>query len=54
MINAEIKKGVSKKTGKEYMCIEIEITPEYKKVVFLDPAEQALVKCTYINDERSI
>lgn len=46
-MNVEIKKGVSKKTGKDYILLEIEITPEYKKVVFLDPAECALVKATY-------
>lgn len=46
-MKTEIKKGVSKKSGKEYISLEIEITPDYKKVVFLDPAEIALVKTTY-------
>ena len=46
-MKCEIKKGVSKKSGKEYIAIEIEITPDYKKVVFLDSAEVALVKMTY-------
>lgn len=46
-MEAKIKKGVSKKSGKEYIALEIEITPDYKKVVFLDPAEIALVKTTY-------
>lgn len=46
-MKCEIKKGVGKKSGKEYIAIEIEITPDYKKVVFLDPAETALVKTTY-------
>ena len=49
MIKSELKKGVSKNNGKEYYCIEIEITPDYKKVVFLDPAEVALVKIAYEN-----
>ena len=49
MINAELKKGVSKNNGKEYYVVEIEITPEYKKVVFLDRCETALVKMTYEN-----
>ena len=48
MMKAELKKGESKK-GKEYYFIEIEITPDYKKVVFLDPCEVALVKITYEN-----
>ncbi len=46
-MKCEIKQGVGKKSGKEYTAIEIEITPDYKKVVFLDPAEIALVKMTY-------
>lgn len=46
-MKTEFKKGVSKKSGKEYIALEIEITPDYKKVVFLDPAEIALVKTTY-------
>ena len=49
MITAELKKGVGKKSGNEYYAIEIEITPDYKKVVFLDPCETALVKRTYEN-----
>lgn len=49
MINAELKKGVGKKSGKEYYAIVIQITPDYKKVVFLDPSETALVKMTYEN-----
>lgn len=46
-MKCELKKGVGKKSGKEYIAIEIEITPDYKKVVFLDSAEIALVKMTY-------
>lgn len=49
MINAELRTGVSQKTGKEYMMIEIQLAPDYKKVVFLDRAEVALVKATQIN-----
>lgn len=47
MIEAEIKKGVGKKSGKEYVVVEIQLTPDYKKLVFLDLAETALVKTTY-------
>lgn len=46
MLNAELRTGVSQKTGKEYMMIEIQLAPDYKKVVFLDSAEVALVKAT--------
>ena len=47
MMTAEIKEGVGKKSNKPYMALEIQITPDYKKVVFLDTAEQALIKATY-------
>lgn len=30
------------KSGKEYQCLEIYITDDYKKLVFLDKAELAL------------
>lgn len=46
-MKCEIKKGVGKSSGKEYYAIVIEITPDYKKVVFLDSAEIALVKIAY-------
>ena len=50
MFNAELRTGVSQKNGKEYMLIEIELAPNYKKVVFLDNAEVALVKAIHNND----
>lgn len=34
---------VSKKTGVEYICLEITFPNGYKKVVFLDKAEEYLV-----------
>lgn len=45
-MKAELRKGVSQKTGKEYFVIEIELSKDYKKVVFLDNAEVALIKAT--------
>lgn len=47
MITAELKRGVGKKSGNEYYAIEIDITPTYKKVVYLDDCETALVKMVY-------
>lgn len=32
------------KSGKEYQCLEIYITDDYKKLVFLDKAELALLE----------
>lgn len=32
----------SKKTGKEYVCLEITFPNGYKKIVFLDKAEEYL------------
>lgn len=48
-MKAELREGVSTKTNKPYMLIEVEITPDYKKVVFLDSAEVALIKATNKN-----
>ena len=48
-MKAELKKGIGKKSGKEYYAIEIEITPDYTKRVFLDPVEVALLKATNKN-----
>ena len=53
-ISAKIEKGVCKKNGREYIMVKIPLAPNYVKVVFLDPAEQALVNVTYNkNYERS-
>lgn len=32
------------KNGEKYICIEIALTPTYKKVVFLDSAEKEIVR----------
>lgn len=49
MIKTEVKKDISKKSGKDYYFLEIELSPDYKKIVLLDRAEVALIKLT-IND----
>lgn len=49
-ISAIIKKGVSKNKNKPYVMVQIPLAPNYTKVVFLDPAEQALVNVTYNQD----
>ena len=46
-VNAELVKGVGKKSGKPYVAIDIELSPNYKKRVFLDSAETALAEVTY-------
>lgn len=53
-MKVEIVKGSSKNSGKEYIRLDIHLTDDYTKVVFLDSAETALIKATH-NDiiERS-
>lgn len=46
-VKCTMTSGVSQKNGREYVRVEIWVTPEYKKVVFLDNAEMALYKATY-------
>ena len=47
MIERELKATLVKKTskkGNDYECVMLELTPSYKKVVFLDDAELELLK----------
>ena len=46
-LNSEMKKGISKKSGEEYILVRIRLTEDYEKVVFLTDVEKALVKVTY-------
>lgn len=39
------------KNGEKYVCLEISLTPTYKKIVFLDPAEKELIKIAYGNKQ---
>lgn len=43
MFECKLVQKISK-NGQPYECLEIEITPNYKKVVFLTPAEKALIE----------
>ena len=54
MMKCSVQKKQSKKTGKEYWCLEIQITDDYTKVVFLDEAETALIKATYKNEQKGV
>lgn len=47
MIKNEIKIVKSKKNGKEYVCISLELYEGVTKQIFLDPAEAALVRQIY-------
>ena len=47
MIERDLKATLVKKTskkGNDYECVMLELTPKYKKVVFLDDAELELLK----------
>ena len=39
------------KDGNNYIALEIDLGYDYKKLVFLDPAEKAIVKMSFGNDE---
>ncbi len=45
-VKAEIVRKVSK-AGKEYIVVEIQLTSDYKKEVFLEKSEQSLIKLAY-------
>lgn len=42
-LNATLKEKTSKKSGKKYFVIEIQLSPSYIKQVFLDPADVEIV-----------
>ena len=47
MIERDLKATLVKKTskkGNDYECVMLDLTPSYKKVVFLDDAELELLK----------
>ena len=41
---------VGSKSGKKYYAIDIKLTPDYTKTVFLEKAEEALITTTYRNN----
>lgn len=47
-LKCQIVEKTSQK-GNKYLCLEIYLTPDYKKVVFLDTAEIELVKLANAN-----
>lgn len=45
-LKCELVEKVSKK-GNKYLCVEIHLTDTYKKVIFLEQAENELLKLSY-------
>ena len=43
-VKCTLVNGISKKSGKPFMALEIQLTENLKKMVFLDPAELELLK----------
>lgn len=44
ILNSTLKEKVSNKSGKLYYVVELQLTPNYTKQVFLEPSEVELVK----------
>lgn len=44
-LKATLEQKISK-SGNPYECVVIQLTDDYKKIVFLDQAELALIKST--------
>ena len=51
-INAQLKEAISEKSGKPYTYIEIQLTANYFKKVFLDPSEIELIKLAYTKKQQ--
>lgn len=45
-VNCEVVEKTSK-LGNKYVALEVEISPNYKKVIFLSKAELELLKAIY-------
>ena len=50
-LNARLEQRTSK-SGNVYWCIVVQLTPDTEKVVFMEPAELALVKLTYTGSSK--
>lgn len=50
-LDAKLVEKVSK-NGKPYVCVEITITPNVKKTVFLEEAEVELIRLAYANNQK--
>lgn len=49
-VDCALETRVSEKKGTEYKVLVIRLTPTYEKLVFLDKAEQELLKVNNKND----
>ena len=45
-IKCELVEKISKE-GNKYICLEIQLTPNYKKLVFLNSAELEIIKLSH-------
>lgn len=46
-LNCEVVEKVSAKTQKKYVCLEVTLAPDVKKIVYLTDVELALIKAIY-------
>lgn len=43
-VKAKLVEKVSEKTGNKYVCIEVYLTPTYKKILLVNNAEVELIR----------
>lgn len=48
LLNATLKEKTSEKKGSKYYVVEVELSPNLKKQVFLEPAEVEVCKMLYL------
>lgn len=51
-LKCSLKEAVSEKSGKQYVYVSIQLTPNMEKKVFLDQAELELIKLVYGNSNK--
>ena len=50
-VECKVVEGVGKKSGKPYTALEIDFGCDYKKMVFLDDSEKALLNVMKVLEE---
>lgn len=51
LLNASLKEKLSKK-GTTYTVVEVELTPNLQKSIFLEPAELEVLRLFYAKDKK--
>lgn len=46
-VKCQIVKGIGKTSKKPYYALNVDLTPTYSKVIFVEPADKEIIKMYY-------